>query len=419
MNIYGFALLLTACLFGITQGAWTTPMELTERTNDSTFPDMYVDPVSKISHVVWIDNKSGVFKLAYSRVFLNRTKSTPIFLETAHRPRISHITGADDGKHIMVAFDAKRSQGDKNACAGGDSTGCYEIFFTESMDAGVTWSKPVMIEHDVPADIIDRKGPRMVYVKEASQVFVTYWRSGPMAFSRRIGDSGKFTKESVFSFSTNTAYQSIAYTIGEKNEPILHFFYVNWTYPTENIMYTQSSDAGKAWVEPKCIAVYKHSSTSDAFFRPFTVAKNDVAPKSVFIAFILNNDPHMMWTHDNGKTWSSILSLRKGNGIAPRIQLCRGTKGQVPKIYLLYSVKAAEKGSNFITGAFDVKTHTYKDEESPFPGFPLNWDYMVDCYEDGKKVSVQAIVENEKDHTNLVFLSYNDKPTALPSTYAD
>jgi hypothetical protein len=407
----GFCL---AALFAAVQMAWTTPIKLTESSSDSTFPQIYTDPTTKISHLLWIDNKGTDFKLAYAKMFFNRTKSPTIFIETAHRARLSHIIGEGDGKHLLVTFDAKRTQGDNNACAGGVSTGCYEIFFTESKDGGATWSTPVMIQHSNPSDVIDRKGPRMIYVKESKQVFITYWKGGPMAYTTRLGDNGAFSKEALFPWSETTAYESIAYTLNDLKAPVFHFVYVNWSYPEEHIMFTQSSDAGKTWTNPVALEYYKHSSTSDSFFRPFLVANEAIAPKSLFMGFILNNEAHLKWSNDNGKTWSRTLPTHKGAGIAPRVQLCPALKGKYSKLFLLYGLKTAQQGNYYVAGSLDLKDYSYKDEETPFAGYPSSWDYMFDCYEDGSRNALVAVLEHSGADTTYISLSYNDiKPTLL------
>lgn len=398
--------------------AWSTPMRLSDETHDATFPEMYIDPMSKVTHTLWIDHVGDNFYLAYSRVLSNKTQSKPIYLDTEHRVRLSHIIGEGNGKHLMVAYDAKRSQGDKLDCAAASPQACYEIFFTESLDGGKTWTKSVMIQHDNVNDVKDRKGPRITYVKENKVVALTYWCNGPMAFSKR-DDSGSFSKETLFLFSQKTAYQNIVYTlkrVGSANVPVLHFFFVNWTYPEENLMYSQSANLGNTWSTPKRIAFYKHVQNTDSFFRPNVVVDESIVKGTIFASFVLDKKAHLMYSSDSGETWSAAIPTHSGHAVAPRIQICRNLKGQYSKLYLLYSIKEAEGTNSFIFGSFDLKTKTYKDEEFPFAGYKFNWDYMVDCYEDGKRMHVAAIVEDGRNESlGKIFLSYFNSKKSLRS----
>lgn len=400
-------LLLGFLLAASALGSWDTPFAITNRSRDSTFPQMYIDPNTKITHAVWIDSLNMEYRLAYARINPDNTMSTPILLESAHRARLSQIIGSGDGKRILITYDAKRGQGDKVDCAADTPQGCYEIFFIESKDGGMTWSSPVMIKHSL--DYIDRKGPRIDFVKETSQVIITYWASGPMAFTTRKSDTSDFTTETLFPFSKSTAYQSIVHTYSDNGTPIFHFFYVNWSYPNEHLMYTQSEDNGQTWLAPKQLQLYVHKTPSDSFFRPFAVANHRIMAKAVYVAFVLNNEVHMKWTLDNGNTWSPLQKAHDGNAIAPRIQICPTLKNEKPKVYLLYALRKAESQTHYVFGSLNQNTWKYEDEEFPFKSYLFNWDYMVDCYIDNyKKTVVSAILETYVQNATVILLSKND-----------
>jgi hypothetical protein len=376
---------------------------------------MYCDPTTKITHAVWIENKGADFVLAYTKIYYNRTKSPVVYLETAHRARLSHLIGEGDGKYLLIAYDAKRTQGDNNVCAGGVSTGCYEIYFRESFDGGNTWTPAVMIEHDNPKDVVDRRGPRLNYVEEIGRVIITYQANGPMAYAIRKDKTKPFSKEIIFPFSKTTAYQSIVHTTDDKKNPIVHFFYVNWTYPEEEMMYTKSLDGGDTWAKPRRIAFYKHKSTNDAFFRPYAATNHDIELHSIYLTFILDNKPHMIWTHNNGDSFTQPYLTHNAAGIDPRIQLCKGVKGGNPKVYQLYPITGLEKNSHYVFGSLDTKTGLYKDEETPFAGFEENWDHLLDCYEDNGKMVIPALLENERNKKSQILLSFNDKKATSES----
>lgn len=371
---------------------------------------MYVDPKTHITHMVWIENPSTEFQLVYSRKEPGKAPTKPIVLEGRVRPRLSNIIGEGDGKHIMISYDAKRVQGDDNDCTATDQRGCYEIYFSESFDNGDTWSKGVMIQHNDPKDKDDRKGPKMIYIKETKQTFITYWRSGSMVFSYRDG-TGAFTKEIVMPFGTGTAYESLVYTVNPSTKKItLHFTYTNWRYPIEWLMYSSSTDFGRTWKTPREIAVNNHESSYDSYIRSFTVSNSDIMPGGIYIAFIRSNQVVMMWSKNEGLTWSRITSTHAGDAIAPRIQICKQPGNKLPQVYLLFGLRRPQNNHSFVFGKLDTSNDMYKDSEFPFKGMVMNWDYVVDCYVDGDKAVAAAIVESFKDDVNSIFISYNDDP---------
>jgi len=388
---------------------WTPPQFVSSKTNECTFPEMYMDPATRITHMLWIENDANIFKLAYAKLMPDRkTVTFTKYLETEHRARLSHIIGEGDGKHILLAYDAKRTQGDTLDCDEKETRGCYEIFFMESMDGGDTWTKPVQIKHDNVNDPLDRKGPRLTYIKDSQLTFITYWKSGPMAYAKRTG-SGDFTSETILTSSAHTAYQSIVHTVDKNTKKAkLHFTYSDWVYPTEHLMYTFSVDNGATWSTPKELSIYIHKSTQDSFFRPFMAANSDILAGGIFITFILNNEPCLIWSATDGNTWSKIIQTHKTNAVAPRVQICRGPKNEQPRAHVLFGIRKPEGTKSFFFGTLNLQTSTYKEDEVPFDNMLFNWDYMVDCYVEDDKEIVGAIVETFVGDKNEILVSFND-----------
>jgi len=387
---------------------WTPPEKITSSTAESSFPQIYIDPMTRITHMVWIENPSTEFKLVYSRKNPGGKPTTPIVLEARYRPRLSDIIGEGDGKHIMVTYDAKRAQGDSNDCTPEDERGCYEIYFIESLNGGDTWSRPVMITRDNLKDKKDRKGPKVVYVKENKMTFITYFCQGAMAFAKREG-GGSFTKEIIMPFGERTAYQSMTYTVNPSTKKVkLHFTYTEWAYPLEWLLYTSSSDFGATWTDRRTLAINRHESNYDSYIRAFAVGDNDIVPGGIFVTFIRDNKVMLIWSKDEGNTWSRALNTNSDDAVAPRIQLCRQPNNRPPKVYLLFALRTSKERNSFVFGTLDTSTDTYKNNELPFTGLMFNWNYVVDCYLDGNKAVAAAIVESFDEDLNYIFLSYND-----------
>jgi hypothetical protein len=405
-------IVIVLVLVSVVMAEWSEPVVISNLSANAEFPQMYIDPRSKVTHTLWIEDYNSQFRLAYRQIYSNKSMSAIKYLETSRRPRLAHIVGSGDGHSVYIAYDAKRVQGDNNDCNKTDRSGCYEIFFTNSRDSGNTWSKPIMIEHKERNDIMDRKGPRVIYLPYNKQIFLTYWRSSVMCYASRIGDFGPFSQEKEYTFSNTTAYQSIVYTFEPTtNSPIFHFFFVNWTGYEEHIMYTRSMDLGRTWSPAKGIWHFQHSSESESFMRPFVVANHEIEPEFIAIGLSYKNKGYLIWSTDNGGNWSEGLYMNENTArvVAPRIQICRNVNGKVNRVYALYGVM--DKNNNYVFGSMDIKEFKFKQEPQPFKGTNFNWDYMIDCYRDEDAVVVAAIAESDHEDIGRIYLSYKRAET--------
>jgi len=422
INVKSFLLLLICISFSVAKEEWSDPEAITDEETDSTSPDIFVDPITKISHLVWVDNPDdSVWKLVYMTIRADGTKSDITVLDTDHKPEYARIDGAGDGQRIFITYDAKRTQGDEKKCENGEFEGCSEIFFTESNNNGKSWSKPVMISHDNPKDLIDRKKPHTLFVKGYKQVLITYWRNGTMCLSMRMGDLSPFTKEVALPFGNSALYQMMAYTIDEQSQkPIYHFTYVNWSFPDENLMYTYSVDLGQHWATSKRLMFEKHNDPSDSFFRPFTVADYNLVKNTVFIGFTYHNLAYLIWSNDNGKTWAAPLNLHPDSpqAVAPKLKICRQDNKHDPKVFYLTCMKSKIHVSNYIFGSLDVKTRKWTEYEQPMEEHDFNWYFDFDCYDADDGLYARVITQEYMDDNDVVYSQlFSDKENYL--TQAD
>jgi hypothetical protein len=80
--------------------------------------------------------------------------------------------GFDDDQIIVLVFAALRSKGNDTVCSRSSTKGCSEIFIVESIDEGVTWSKPMFLNRTNKDDIYHRTSPLVAYDRETNTICI-------------------------------------------------------------------------------------------------------------------------------------------------------------------------------------------------------------------------------------------------------
>ena len=422
LKLLGF--LFFICFFQATICTWSTPIRLSAENRDCGYPEMYTDPATHITHVIWRDRADGNNNLSYTQVKADRTVIPSKYLETERSTQYSRIVGEGDGKHLLIAYEATKNG--EYVCTHAKKGGCFEIYFTESFDGGNTWTKAVMIEHPHDTSAMNRRNPQLIYVKATKQAYLTYWiggttfTNGKFAYSTRYG-AGKFSAEALISVGIVPIDHSVIYTLDAKTKAVkIHLLYVSTDNATDNVMHTSSLDEGKTWRSPKVLASQMHSYPSEAFIEPYAVSNSDLAGDTLFVSFVFSGEAKMMWSHDDGNTWSKVLPTHHGDIVEPRIQLCKMPKTQLPKVHMIAKMPQMTSHHSFAFGTFSLQTHTYKDEEFPFTDMLGSTGYMLDCYvENDEKEVVAAVTETEYHGTLSIFISFNDQLKNVMVNYAD
>jgi len=106
----------------------------------------------------------------------------------------------------------------------------------------------------------------------------------------------------------------MTYTVNPSTKRVnLHFTYTEWAYPTEWLYYSNSSNFGETWSERKILAIYRHESTYDSYIRSFAAGDNDIVPGGIFVTFIRDNKVMLIWSKDEGSTWSRMMTIHPGD----------------------------------------------------------------------------------------------------------
>ncbi len=196
--------LLSANLAGCN---WLRPIQVDTTSLDS-YPTVYLDPVSGKKFVFYPHNSTsdGVAHsyLCYKifdrqdHALKSQCADQTLFI------RDVSVSGPEDGKTLFVAFSANRTIKGVQ-CNVNDTTGCIDVYFMESADAGETWSSPKPVQRRDRNDARSRVNPRLLYIRESKRLYIFYVR--PMEDDNAIYQVTRSSGSIVFS-SESMAYSN-------------------------------------------------------------------------------------------------------------------------------------------------------------------------------------------------------------------
>jgi len=83
------------------------------------------------------------------------------------------VTTTNDGIGIFVTFSAGRTF-HGNQCTKEIRSGCMDVYYIESLDSGLTWTKTQKIQREDLNDAVNRILPQVLYIKETGRTFIFY-----------------------------------------------------------------------------------------------------------------------------------------------------------------------------------------------------------------------------------------------------
>jgi len=245
---------------------WSTPVDISFTEGASYSPDIAVDSSGNM-HVVWYDNSSGNWEILYTRSddegsIWTIPKNISNNTGASKKPSII----ADKLNHLHIVWQD-------------ETTGNSEIFYTQSLDGGVTWSTKKDISNNGGAS------RNAVIASDNLNNLHVAWDDDSLGnseilYSKSINNGASWTTAKDISNNGQYSYKpSIAV---DSNNNI----YLSWMDNTPGnweILVTRSSDNGANWTTVKDV-----SNTPGDSLNPF-------------ISIDSTNTIHLLW-QDNYQT---------------------------------------------------------------------------------------------------------------------
>ena len=237
-------LIILVLLLTLTVADWTTPVKVIPAYKDSF--SIFTDDSNGVSHVFWCNNIDLNFN--YRRFYPNNTLS-PIQVFEWEQPcnRSYVIKGAHDGKSLYLVFQGSRKRVIGGSCET-DSNKCHDIFFSESINGGETWSKPKAVPRNDMADKRDRQYPDLIVTVE-KRLWIFYRMQGLinslLAHAMRTPGTSDFYNEYIHPIQVDTF--SLKYAVNE-NTRTLSIFYMKQDDNDKFHYYTENN--GISWRGP-------------------------------------------------------------------------------------------------------------------------------------------------------------------------
>ena len=372
-------LLLILSLLGSCIGKWSDTTRIF--TNVGVATSIYIDPSTNITHFGYSTQPDPRFldnyQICYKSMKPTGEFTNEICLNGDPRLYRCTITGAGNGKNLYLTAFGPRASFD-GFCSEKGTEYCYDIYFTESTDAGLTWDKWHQVERDNMDDIIRRLGETTVYVQETGRLFIfysigSYEHVNGVAFVTRPKGSAVFSRESIITKQDPhyiNAGVGAAYTY-DKGTLVMHVIWEElWgkTWGEHDIVsYTESRDMGITWSKPR--AIMENVTGALVVIPVAQLFSNPAIDPSYLLFTYTDRDKkmHLLDSHDNGKTFGhdKILTREGDKGHITSIAYV-GTKTK-NLAFVSHSNENYENELSFFV--YDPATAELKELDEPFKGY--------------------------------------------------
>lgn len=160
------------------------------------------------------------------------------------------VVPINNGTGIFVAFSAPRVSQEKG-CGKESRDGCMDIYYTESLDAGATWTHPRQAPRKDLNDPVHRTSPQALHISETGRTFIFYLVPGEDI--NRINSVTKSKGSSVF--SPESAVYSNRYAFSKLKAQYINQWDTITIYVGYECLYwfsiVYTSDNGISWSKPK------------------------------------------------------------------------------------------------------------------------------------------------------------------------
>ena len=225
-------LLILTIVYG--KREWTFPIKVIPSYQLSQ--SVYVDTFTKIAHVIWCND----YKMYYLRFGPNNEISPTKLLDSPHTCFSRFIiNGYNDGKSIFIVYEGRRKRIPGRCVNITDA--CNDIYFLESADGGISWSKEIAVPRRDLNDHEDREFPKL-FITHQNRIWIFYRMSGladaPYSYVTRSLGASVFSNEIKLSIRVQTS--SIAYNY-YNNQHILSIYYMRANDRTRYRYYTNNN----------------------------------------------------------------------------------------------------------------------------------------------------------------------------------
>lgn len=383
--------------FQIVHSEWTEPHQLDEKR--CIIAGLHIDPITNYGSAFYTrgDTDPKTFDSGTKQILPNKTFGN--FSRIDIKPYLygDHI-GAGDGKTLFAVSTTFRKTAGSPNCRKGDTTGCSEIIFSESVTNGETWSVPLVAQRTDMDDFYFRIFPAIVYIKETGRILIYYAVASSVidfsiAMITRPPNSKIFSKERIlFKFSQPIGEIRATYTM-LNNQPIYHLGFTK----VPKIIYTSSTDTIN-WKPFKILAEGAQSPEMKINIR----ADTKLLENTVVFTFIDHNEmANILISNNHGNDWSKPFKVKESVRII-RSAYC-GT-GKVQKVIML--LEAWYPKFTIFFAEFDLKTLEVKFSEPPKligPGMPP----VIACE---KKLDEDKLIVGVglSSPTSIAYITFNE-----------
>jgi len=275
---------------------WTVKLKWTNAKNVVEMPyegnmllvaGVYTDPYNSVSHILCC--RQGAREILYYAI----TEQGEVIHNNTYQDWAwgyeGAIKGADDGKHIYMAFTTSTGSG-------------YYVNYTETNDGGATWKPFIRLTDNTELRFLRD----LIYIPDTGRIFLffTSHYDHQIKMVTKPRDSDIFSEEMlVVNFvNVNPVGRIAAYTKSPNNRIILHVFYIEMD---NSFRYVNSFDNGITWSETRII-------NPGPVIQIIGPAYSPLAPQTLIVGITTGKNATLYKTTDNGLTFSEPILTNDG-----------------------------------------------------------------------------------------------------------
>jgi len=375
ISCFYFALLF---LIGSTLGAWKGPRLFHQATSYALKAFTHVNTDTGVAHLF----------AAYGTYIIHRTYRTRLgpvntittsheltsngdgYIDVAHTKHTAAY-GAEDDQIIVLVYESYRSGQNTKQCVKGNLTGCMEVYIAESLNDGVTWSKPVHVPRPTTDDVVHRTRPQVTYDREQNVVYIAYTHINQetgvssIAFIKKPMKTGRYSTEVLLNLPRDfTGYLSPKLTVTnpKKHTGTLHLACIGLLgNDSSDTVYFNSKDQGTTWTKKATFTPNDPKGRHHVMIGAVGIA----GVEDIFTIYATNNytDIEFRYSPNNGDNWGTPVKINAIPKVLSYMKVCGQTK-TLGVLFTLYSFPLQKLDLSY----YNHTSKTISKLETPFKG---------------------------------------------------